>query len=187
MYETISYVIFHNFIGFEQNVLSEDENDTIWKPNVGYTNAKLGTIQIQKLGTMVRRESKPELFDFSSDVEGKNVGKRYNENVFPLISIIHLNWHVYESNIIDIVDKIYSGASNSLIMKTKVYAEYGCVFSLQNFPFDTQNCSMQFTMDSAKEEYIKLIPRNISFQVRNNSNAYCSQNSNTWISTAFIR
>ena len=82
MYETISYAIFHDFIGFEQNVLSEDENDTIWKPNVGYTNAKLGTIQIQKLGTMVRRESKPELFDFSSDVEGKNVGKRYNENVF---------------------------------------------------------------------------------------------------------
>ena len=61
------------FIGFEQNVLSEDENDTIWKPNVGYTNAKLGTIQIQKLGTMVRRESKPELFDFSSDVEGKEI------------------------------------------------------------------------------------------------------------------
>ena len=56
--------------GFEQNVLSEDENDTIWKPNVGYTNAKLGTIQIQKLGTMVRRQSEPHPFDFSSDVEG---------------------------------------------------------------------------------------------------------------------
>ena len=64
-----------------------------------------------------------------------------------------------------ILDKIYSGALNSLIMKTKVYAEYGCIFSLQNFPFDTQNCSMQFTMDSAKAKYIKLVPQNIIFQV----------------------
>ena len=64
------------FKGFEQNVLSEDENDTIWKPNVGYTNAKLGTIQIQKLGTMVRRESEPYPFDFSSDVEGKIISTR---------------------------------------------------------------------------------------------------------------
>ena len=77
----------------------------------------------------------------------------------------HLNWYFCEIGVIIIVDKIYSGASNSLIMKMKVYAEYGCIFYLQNFPFDTQNCSMQFTMDSAKEEYIKLIPRNISFQV----------------------
>ena len=42
----------------------------IWKPNVGYTNAKLGTIQKENLGVMVRRESKPMEFDFSSAREG---------------------------------------------------------------------------------------------------------------------
>ena len=62
-------------------------------------------------------------------------------------------------------DKIYNGTSNSLVMKHKVYAEYGCVFCLRNFPFDTQNCSMNFTMDSAKAEYIRLFPRNINLQV----------------------
>ena len=46
----------------------------IWKPNVGYTNAKLGTIQKENLGVMVRRESKPMEFDFSSAREGiKNI------------------------------------------------------------------------------------------------------------------
>lgn len=62
-------------------------------------------------------------------------------------------------------DKIYFGHKNSLVMKTKVYAEYGCVFNLRNFPFDTQNCSMNFTVDSAKARYIQLVPRNITFQV----------------------
>ena len=66
---------------------------------------------------------------------------------------------------IQFLDKVYPGQHNSLVMKVKIYAEYGCVYQLQNFPFDTQNCSMDFTMDTAKSEYIKLVPRNISFQV----------------------
>ena len=55
----------------EQNLLSNNEIDHIWKPNVGYTNAKLGTIQQQNRGIMVRREPEPQEFDFSSAVEGK--------------------------------------------------------------------------------------------------------------------
>ena len=42
----------------------------IWKPNVGYTNAKLGRLEKESLGIMVRRESEPQPFDFSSAIEG---------------------------------------------------------------------------------------------------------------------
>ena len=67
-------------LGFEQNVLSEEEIDHIWKPNVGYTNAKLGTRHVEILGLMVRRESDALPFDFSSDVEGKKYLKIYSNN-----------------------------------------------------------------------------------------------------------
>ena len=58
------------FLDLEQNLLSDDEMEMIWKPNVGYTNAKIGTIQREHLGVMVRRESEPIEFDFSSAREG---------------------------------------------------------------------------------------------------------------------
>ena len=57
-------------LGYEQNVLSEQEMQQIWKPNVGYTNAKLGRLEKESLGIMVRRESEPQPFDFSSAIEG---------------------------------------------------------------------------------------------------------------------
>ena len=54
----------------EQNLLSDDEINQIWKPNVGYTNAKLGAIEKEGLGVMVRRECVEQEFDFSSAIEG---------------------------------------------------------------------------------------------------------------------
>ncbi len=63
-------------------------------------------------------------------------------------------------------DKIYSGSSNSLVIVRKVYAEYGCTFDLRDFPFDDQRCTMNFTMDSAKANYIVLYPEEINYQVR---------------------
>ena len=152
-------------LGFEQNVLSEEEIDHIWKPNVGYTNAKLGTRHVEILGLMVRRESDALPFDFSSDVEGKKYLKIYSNNFKYLINFL-VKICILRLKVNHIIsDKIYPGQSNSLVLKCKVYAEYGCVFGLRNFPFDSQNCSMNFTMDSAKAEYIKLVPKNITFQV----------------------
>ena len=50
--------------------MSEQEMGQIWRPNVGYTNAKLGRLEKENLGIMVRRESEAQPFDFSSAVEG---------------------------------------------------------------------------------------------------------------------
>ena len=69
--------------GLEQNLLSDDESEKIWKPNVGYTNAKIGTIQLKDLGVMVRREDKPLPFDFSSAIEGDN---KINFNIIILMT-----------------------------------------------------------------------------------------------------
>lgn len=62
-------------------------------------------------------------------------------------------------------DKIYSGEKNSLVLARKYYAEYGCTFDLRSFPFDDQKCIMNFTMDSAKAEYIWLKSDKITYQV----------------------
>ena len=69
----------------EQNLLSDDEIDQIWKPNVGYTNAKLGTIQEQHLGIMVRKESEPQAFDFSYAMEGIKHLLHGTMLIFPLM------------------------------------------------------------------------------------------------------
>lgn len=68
----------------------------------------------------------------------------------------------YESSV---EDKIYLGSENSLVIAQKYYAEYGCTFDLRNFPFDDQQCTMNFTMDSAKASYIVLKPDVITYQV----------------------
>ena len=154
--------LYHD-LGYEQNVLSEQEMHQIWKPNVGYTNAKLGRLEKESLGIMVRRESEPQPFDFSSSIEGIIFNfchgtQRLNRINTTKSKHFRNSWALF-------ADKIYLGHENSLVMKTKVYAEYGCVFNLRNFPFDTQNCSMNFTVDSAKATYIQLAPRNITFQV----------------------
>ena len=64
-----------------------------------------------------------------------------------------------------IPDKVYSGAENSLVIAHKYYAEYGCTFDLRSFPFDDQQCTMNFSMDSAKASYILLKPDTITYQV----------------------
>jgi hypothetical protein len=46
------------------------------------------------------------------------------------------------------------------VISNVYYAEYGCTFDLRSFPFDDQKCTMNFTMESAKSEYIVLIPQN---------------------------
>lgn len=53
-------------------------------------------------------------------------------------------------------DKIYLGTENSLVISRKYYAEYGCTFDLRSFPFDDQQCTMNFTMESAKASYVAL-------------------------------
>lgn len=67
-----------------------------------------------------------------------------------------------------LTDKIYSGKGNSLVLSRKYYAEYGCTFDLRSFPFDDQRCTMNFTMDSAKADYIVLKSENITYQVYRN-------------------
>ena len=58
---------------------------------------------------------------------------------------------------------------NSLVMMDKMYVEYGCTFDLRSFPFDSQKCAMNFSMDSAKANYIVLSPNEIEYQVRANT------------------
>ena len=53
-----------------------------------------------------------------------------------------------------------------MVIARKYYAEYGCTFDLRSFPFDDQQCTMNFSMDSAKASYILLKPENITYQVR---------------------
>ena len=64
-------------------------------------------------------------------------------------------------------DKLYKGSENSIVVSRKYYAEYGCTFDLRSFPFDDQQCTMNFTMDSAKASYIKLVTeeKDITYQV----------------------
>ena len=50
-------------------------------------------------------------------------------------------------------------------MMNKMYVEYGCTFDLRSFPFDSQKCAMNFSMDSAKAKYIVLSPNEVVYQV----------------------
>lgn len=46
------------------------EIDSIWKPTVTFTNAKIGQLEIEEMGLMVRRETEPEDFTYTSHIEG---------------------------------------------------------------------------------------------------------------------
>ncbi len=42
----------------------------IWRPNVVFTNAKIGEMKADPFGLMVKKESRPEPFSYASPVEG---------------------------------------------------------------------------------------------------------------------
>ncbi|XP_071531024.1 LOW QUALITY PROTEIN: uncharacterized protein [Panulirus ornatus] len=53
---------------------------------------------------------------------------------------------------------IFSGQENSLEMGQLYTATYNCDFDLVMFPFDTQVCSLHFTLVSAAASYMVLVP-----------------------------
>lgn len=53
-------------------------------------------------------------------------------------------------------DYVYEGYENSLIYNRRFYAEYHCLFHLENFPFDVQVCEMIFKMRTATKKFVEL-------------------------------
>ncbi|XP_064100869.1 uncharacterized protein LOC135211492 [Macrobrachium nipponense] len=63
---------------------------------------------------------------------------------------------------------IFSGHENSIEMSQFYSVTYTCDFNLEMFPFDSQVCSLQFTMESGSSSYLRLIPVNNTYRGRRN-------------------
>ncbi len=57
--------------GLVQNQLPEKEYKHIWRPNVVFKNAKIGTMKEDHFMFMVKKDSSPQPFSYASPVEGK--------------------------------------------------------------------------------------------------------------------
>ncbi|CAB4058009.1 unnamed protein product [Lepeophtheirus salmonis] len=152
------------------NIMNVDRIDTIhmmfavtmemyleWKDHrLSFKNLRSGSGQNQLSDREVKRIWKPDVSLNNAKIGtlqcsdlGINV-KRENE-ALPFD---------YSNNV---EDKIYQGRDNSIILARKVYVEYGCSFDLRRFPFDTQECTMNFTMDSAKSKYVILEAKEVNY------------------------
>lgn len=56
--------------GLGQNHLTPAEIESIWRPDVAFSNAKIGQLEVKDLGLMVKREAKPQSFSYEDPVEG---------------------------------------------------------------------------------------------------------------------
>jgi hypothetical protein len=55
----------------ERPIACLQEIEMIWQPHVTFTNAKIGQMEVNNLGVMVRRESEPQPYSYASPVEDK--------------------------------------------------------------------------------------------------------------------
>ena len=60
-------------------------------------------------------------------------------------------------------ETIYYGAENDLKVIVLHEPTFNCVFDLSNFPFDTQDCSMDIKVSSAFQNYTVMIPHKLIY------------------------
>ena len=51
-----------------------------------------------------------------------------------------------------VLDSIYSGADNPLVLQTDYTITYACQFQLQVYPFDLQECELNFHLLRVTED-----------------------------------
>lgn len=51
------------------------------------------------------------------------------------------------------IDKLYCGVNNSLVLETEETLTFMCYFNLEMYPFDQQICSLTFKMQDLTDEF----------------------------------
>ena len=60
--------------------------------------------------------------------------------------------------------EIFKGIENKLILKQTYTHEFQCVFNLQNYPFDQQECSIDIITSSFDAPFLNLTSENLSIE-----------------------
>ena len=65
-------------------------------------------------------------------------------------------------------ETIYKGAENDLKVVVLHEPTFNCVFDLSNFPFDTQDCSMDIKVSPAFQKYTVIMPLRLIYSGKKN-------------------
>ena len=60
--------------------------------------------------------------------------------------------------------EIFRGSENRLILKQTYTHEFQCVYSLDNYPFDKQTCSIDMTTSELDSSTLRLFPMKLSME-----------------------
>merc|ERR1719239_1536174 len=106
------------------NALSEDDINRLWLPLVVYTNTDQQ--ETTRLG---------ENWEWKTTVSVRREG----------------NYERSGSGVLDETE-VFRGDENSLVMVQSYTHEFQCVYQLEKYPFDTQECSIDMEVDSLDHE-----------------------------------
>ena len=102
----------------------------MWIPEIGFYNAKTGSLTPDDYAALVIRKDRPKLpFDYSRSKE----------------------------------DAVFDGSENALMYFQRFYAEYHCTFNLKMYPFEEQECKIEFKLRAATKEFVVLKPGNLKY------------------------
>ena len=80
-----------------------------------------------------------------------------------VVKIIKQGTHGY-NNIVDVHERtLFKGSENDLQLDVQYETTFKCLFELQRFPFDTQNCTINLKIPDEIRNYTILKPKDLHY------------------------
>ena len=117
----------------EMNILSPDNRDKIWVPNL--------------------------IFDNTDSNEEATYDKKVYIKVIPSKNFTYkiADYSVKDNTY------VFDGEENALQSERTYNTQFICSYKMNWYPFDTQTCYMDFIMKANADEFIKLVPNNMKY------------------------